>query len=272
MFHRQVRSIEEFDYEWYTFNTACQGPDESLDDFATRLQKLVAYCEFAKFNNKESNRITYHQRELLHGIEKKILKETYTLNKILTMARTDARASSHVINMESGRQQMLEQVHSMVGGSNKHDKQALPPSRSEKTCYWCGLAYPHVGASLAMGQTCRKCNIGNHFASVYRVAFTQPDRGQSSRPKTNARNHPRYMDTCNCSSSTDSDATSVREGNERLNLMIGGAATARQSEHIQLVNKKDIKKTATVDLRVGSHAARFVLDSGATCIFLCASE
>ncbi|KAJ1176196.1 hypothetical protein NDU88_001479 [Pleurodeles waltl] len=43
---------QNVDFERYTFSTACQRTDESLNDFAIRLRKLVTYCEFDKFDNE----------------------------------------------------------------------------------------------------------------------------------------------------------------------------------------------------------------------------
>ncbi|KAJ1203720.1 hypothetical protein NDU88_007501 [Pleurodeles waltl] len=47
---------------------------------------------------------------------------------------------------------------------------------------------------------------------------------------------------------------------------------ARTTEHVQLVDKWQIHKTAAVEIQIRSHVTRFVLDSGATCNIMCVSE
>ncbi|KAJ1131141.1 hypothetical protein NDU88_009484 [Pleurodeles waltl] len=80
------------------------------------------------------------------------------------------------------------------------------------------------------------------------------------------------MEALNRSSSTDLDAANAQEVNEHLYIMTEAPAQERASEHVQLVDTLQIKKTASVDLQVGTHTTRFILDSGATCNTMCTSE
>lgn len=201
------------DNERYTFNMACQRADESLDDFATRLRKLVLYCEFDKFNNEEAIKLGIIEGCHSTRFRTKILKETYTLDKILAIARSEGRTTSHAINLENGRTRTMQQVHSKAGGSTRHDMQTLPLTKSGKACYRCGLAYPHVGACPAMGQKCQKCNRDNHHASVCRDGHIKSDRRWSTRPRKNSSHRARPMEACNLSPFADSEYTSVRETN-----------------------------------------------------------
>ncbi|KAJ1123874.1 hypothetical protein NDU88_002341 [Pleurodeles waltl] len=90
------------DYEQYMFNIAGQRAEETLDDFAIRLWNPKTYCEFDKFSNEEAIRLRIIEGCYSTGFRTKILKETYTLEKILSIARTDARVTSDTINMENG--------------------------------------------------------------------------------------------------------------------------------------------------------------------------
>ncbi|KAJ1118557.1 hypothetical protein NDU88_006748 [Pleurodeles waltl] len=119
------------DYEWYMLNTACQKADESLDDFAIRLRKLVTYCEFDKCNNEQAIGLRIIEGCYSSDVLTKILKETYMLDKILAMAKMDTMATLHAINMENGRTRTLEQVHHMAGSSTKNNKQSLPSPGTE---------------------------------------------------------------------------------------------------------------------------------------------
>ncbi|KAJ1134664.1 hypothetical protein NDU88_001115 [Pleurodeles waltl] len=51
-------------FECYTFNTACQWTDESVDDFATQLCKLVTYCEFDKPEDRANGKGSSHGQRL----------------------------------------------------------------------------------------------------------------------------------------------------------------------------------------------------------------
>ncbi|KAJ1120939.1 hypothetical protein NDU88_009086 [Pleurodeles waltl] len=64
----------------------------------------------------------------------------------------------------------------------------------------------------------------------------------------------------------------VQGTNERLYLMSNIPTQESTAQHVEVVDKRQIKKTATVDIQVGSHSMRFVLDSGATCNIMCVSE
>ncbi|KAJ1203734.1 hypothetical protein NDU88_007515 [Pleurodeles waltl] len=79
------------DFEHYTFTTAYQQADDSLDDFAAWLSKLVTYCEFKTFDSEAAVRLCILEGCHSTAFHTKLLKEMYTLDKILTMARSEAR-------------------------------------------------------------------------------------------------------------------------------------------------------------------------------------
>ncbi|KAJ1160512.1 hypothetical protein NDU88_001014 [Pleurodeles waltl] len=165
------------------FNNACQRADESLDHFATWLSKLVTYCKFDHFKNEAEIRLWITEGYHSIGFNTKYQKK-HTLNKILTMAGSKARATSHSTHMENGRVRMTEQAHHIAGNSSRQDKPSLPlKEKHEWTCYRCSLEYPHVGACLAMGHKCRKCNSDNHFASICMGGHIKAERGRPARPR-----------------------------------------------------------------------------------------
>ncbi|KAJ1163018.1 hypothetical protein NDU88_003481 [Pleurodeles waltl] len=201
------------DFKCYTFNAACQRADESLDNVASRLCKLVTYCEFDKFDNKTAIIEGCHST----GFRMKILKETYTLDKILTMARLEARTPLHAIQMKTWRVLMMEKAKCMAGSCNRQDKTPMSPKEKHgRTCYHCGLEYLHVGACPAMGHKCRKCKCYNHFASICRGGYIKAERGHPARSRVALSQHAQHVEAHNCSSSTDSDAASTGNTNKRL--------------------------------------------------------
>ncbi|KAJ1134665.1 hypothetical protein NDU88_001116 [Pleurodeles waltl] len=79
------------------------------------------------------------------------------------------------------------------------------------------------------------------------------ERGRPAQPRVTVSRHARHVEAQNRSSSADSDAASSCDTNERLYLMSDILMQERTSEHVQLVDKQQIKKTATVEIQVGSH-------------------
>ncbi|KAJ1159661.1 hypothetical protein NDU88_000166 [Pleurodeles waltl] len=104
----------------YIVEHSLQRADKYLNDCATRLHKLVTYCESDKFDNEDAICLRIIEECHSSGFCMKILKEIYTLDKILTMARSEVRATSHAIRMETRRVRMMEQAHRMaVATTNK---------------------------------------------------------------------------------------------------------------------------------------------------------
>ncbi|KAJ1155679.1 hypothetical protein NDU88_008408 [Pleurodeles waltl] len=81
----QIR--DNVDFKSYMFNTACRRADESLDDFATWMRKLVTYYEFDRFDNEAAIRLRIIEGCHSTGFRTKVLKETYRQDKILTISR-----------------------------------------------------------------------------------------------------------------------------------------------------------------------------------------
>ncbi|KAJ1083549.1 hypothetical protein NDU88_003707 [Pleurodeles waltl] len=136
---------QNVDFEHYTFNTACQA-HKLLDDFVNRPCKLVTCCEFDKFKNEAAIRLHIIGGFYSTGFYTKILKETYTLEKILTMARSEARDTSHAIQMENGRVRTIEQAHRMASSHSRHDKPLQTLKEKQET--YVQLLQPGIPARL----------------------------------------------------------------------------------------------------------------------------
>ena len=80
------------------------------------------------------------------------------------------------------------------------------------------------------------------------------------------------MDVTVHNSSSSSESVDAREQGERVYLMFETEKELRSRAHLKRLEVQKIKKTEIVVLHVGSHETPFVLDSGATCNIMCASE
>ncbi|KAJ1084324.1 hypothetical protein NDU88_004475 [Pleurodeles waltl] len=147
----------------------------------------------------------------------KVLKETYTLNKILAMARLQTRATVHTIQMD-WRVLTMKQAHRMAGGHNKCDKPSLPLRRNVRIPATAAAWNTHMLTCPAMGHKYRKCNCDNHFTSVCMNGNSKAERSRPARTHAAESPHAQHVEAQNNSSSADSDATSERGTNERLYL------------------------------------------------------
>ncbi|KAJ1118958.1 hypothetical protein NDU88_007145 [Pleurodeles waltl] len=150
----------------------------------------TSHCEFDKFDNEAAIQLRILEGCHSTGFRTKLLKETYMLDKILTMARSEARATAHAIHMENGRVQMIEPAHCMSGSSSRQDKPSLPQkAKHERICCCCGLEQPHIGTCSAMGHKCQKRNCDNHFASICMGGHIKAKRGRLARPRIISSRH-----------------------------------------------------------------------------------
>ncbi|KAJ1101312.1 hypothetical protein NDU88_006382 [Pleurodeles waltl] len=100
----------------------------------------------------------------------------------------------------------------------------------------------------------------------------EAERGSAPRSHMAVSRHAQHVEAQHCSSSANSDAASTYDTIECLYLMSDVRMQERTYEHVQLVDKRQIKKMAIVEIQVRSHITRFMLDSGATCNIVCVSE
>ncbi|KAJ1159745.1 hypothetical protein NDU88_000250 [Pleurodeles waltl] len=87
----------------------------------------TSHCEFDKF---------YKEAAIIEGCHStgfcmKILKETYMLDKILTIARSEARATLHAIKMENERVCTIKQAHLMTAATTDMTNHCYPRGKSK---------------------------------------------------------------------------------------------------------------------------------------------
>ncbi|KAJ1148314.1 hypothetical protein NDU88_001151 [Pleurodeles waltl] len=100
-----------------------------------------------------------------------------------------------------------------------------------------------------MGHKCQKCSGDKHFASVCMGRHIKAKRRRLAHSRSTESRHTQHVEAYNRSSSIDSDAASTHGANERLYLMLDAPACKLTPEHIQLVDKRQRKKIAMVELQ-----------------------
>ena len=175
------------DYEIFQFRQAVQKAGETVDQFATRLRKLAAHCEFSDLERELKSAIIQncHSKRLRRLA---LREEALTLDGLLTKARALEASETQASGIEKSL--LPENVNRL------HQDQGRPPPKpkprpktySPNKCRNCGSVWPHKdGLCPAKGRTCRKCGKPNHFA---KVCFTPPNKRQNPRPTRACQPHP----------------------------------------------------------------------------------
>jgi hypothetical protein len=142
-------------YAVYQFRQAKQEPQETLDQFHTRLRSLARTCAFHDVDFEIEQQIITAGTS--SRIRKRALRDpTYDLKSILLDGRRAEQSEYQARHIES-KEPSTDGLHKI-----QHT-----PKRTT-TCRNCGGIYPHEGQCPAKGKECRKCGKCNHFAKVCR--------------------------------------------------------------------------------------------------------
>ena len=156
------------DFEIFQFRQASQQPGETVEQFATRLRKLAATCEFHDVNKEIKASIIQHCQS--KRLRRYALREAaLTLDGLLAKARSLEASEVQAAGMEQKLGQLEEVNHltQQFRRMGRGPKQGQGTSPGTGTCRKCGLAWPHrVKPCPAEGKTCRACGKLNHFAKM----------------------------------------------------------------------------------------------------------
>ena len=174
---RDILRQKNVSFEIFKFRSLKQEPNETIDEFHTRLQMASKYYEFGENKEKEIKA----QIEL-GTINKKLRRYSFrtpalTLTELLDYARTSHKTEKQARGIEANTQQSSsnfeDDVNKVQSRQSRYPK--LPgrqraTAQASKQCFRCGYARPHPMGSKchAEGQQCSNCLKYNHFARVCR--------------------------------------------------------------------------------------------------------
>ena len=152
------------DFEVFQFRQAKQKEGETVAQFATRLRKLAATCEFDDLDKELKSAIIQNCES--KRLRRFVLREDeLTLGALLAKARSLEASESQAVGMENSLAKMKVEQISQVQKSQRRPQ--LPPTKTNQSCRNCGLSWPHTTSPCpARGQTCSYCGKLNHFAKV----------------------------------------------------------------------------------------------------------
>ena len=195
------------EYEIFSFRTAMQEENETLDQFVTRLRKLGATCDFANLSAEIKSQVI--QRCKSSRLRTKGLSDlTMSLDDLIKTGNAMDRAVVYAQSMEGNTEMSVNQLATRKftrqdhQRANRHDDfRRQQPSHSrnqpaETKCGHCGRSYPHEGgreSCPAFKQSCHNCGTVGHYAKLCRKPQTGShgqDRGQG-RGRSSNRGHGR---------------------------------------------------------------------------------
>lgn len=167
---------KNIDYEIFQFRQAKQKIDETTDQFATRLRKLAAHCEFENVNNEVKSAIIQNCRS--KRLRRFALREAHlTLENLLSKARALENSEQQAQGIE--KQLASTNIHDEFQEANRISRTTRNSGGKSLQCRNCGLTWPHNDSPCpAKGQTCHKCKKLNHYARVCRSSV---DRSTQNR-------------------------------------------------------------------------------------------
>lgn len=234
-------------YEVYRFRQTTQEPNETLDQFHTKLRTMAATCEFA------DEEFEVEEQIIIGGSSSKIRKRalrdpTFDLKAMLLEGRRDEQSTFQAKQIES-----KEPKEPVDGVCHK-----LEQKRSDNTgvkCRNCGRAYPHAKACPAKGKTCNNCGKLNHFAAVCRG---QKNKSQNRKQSTykSRKNNVKTLDAESDSSSSEEDylyaMTNSQKNNNKVNVKVGGSSfkmTVDTGASINVIDQETFDNMHNVELK-----------------------
>ena len=162
-------------YDVYCFRQAHQEPNETLDQYHTRLRTLAVPCEFG-----DNLAFELEEQIIIGGTSSRIRKQA------LRDPKYDLKAM-----LLDGRRDEISQFQSKEIESQKFERRAeetnqIVAAKSTQKCRNCGKASHQGTVCPAKGKECNKCGKLNHFARSCLSKAT--NTGENPKKRSNKHN------------------------------------------------------------------------------------
>ena len=146
------------DYEIFQFRQTTQLPGETVEQFATRLRRLAASCEFNNVDNEIKSAIIQHcysKRLRRYALREDALTLTDLLTKARSLEMSELQATGMEEKLLPGKQSQdginlvkrdtrrYKKQGSQSRGSQPRGSQSQRGSQAPTTCRKCGHGWPH---------------------------------------------------------------------------------------------------------------------------------
>ena len=132
------------DYELFMLRQAQQKPDESVDEFYTRLKKLASTCTLPDVPHEL--RAQFIQGCASNKLREKILQDSrVSMEDILTLGRSKELSRARASHIEAVLQTPIktEPANAVVRKKTTDKKETPKQVPAHRACYWCGGPFPH---------------------------------------------------------------------------------------------------------------------------------
>lgn len=164
--------------ERFEFRKKSQRPDETVDQYYTRLKIASKYCDFAN----EDEEITGHI--IQSCTSERLRRQLLSVNKLKI---ADALSYGRTHDILEGQLKTLETTQPQVNAMFHRPQQAGALAQAPTQCRGCG-SHPHPRAECpAQGKTCRLCGKLHHYASVCESAGKTASFGNADRRSTRSK-------------------------------------------------------------------------------------
>ena len=200
------------DYEIFHFRQATQKPEETVDQFVTRLRKLAAHCEFTNLDKELRSAVIQHCKS--KRLRRYALREELILDKLLSKARVLEASENQAEGMEQADTsaetiQLLQKKHQKY----KTQSRSSHSAKSSSVCRQCGFTWPHKGSTCpAKGKTCKKCGKPNHFAKMCLTKPVEPQTGTKTLRQTKQQSSNVRHIYAESKENEQTDSSSTEEG------------------------------------------------------------
>ena len=246
-------------FEIFKFRKTNQNLDETLDQYHIRLVQKAKYCEFANIDSEikaqiELGTTSKQLRRYAFRHPKLTLAELLDYGRTLETAEEDASGIEKHGNVTSS-----EDIHALRRNSSV--------TTPKKTCFYCGLSWPHPNECPAKGKTCNYCHKPNHFArcckSRLSTAKTQHDRNSPPKFKTR-RPQVKQVDKQGESSSSDEYVYTINKNAPHPNVTLNTIIASPTQVTVYDVNNVSRKSKFYTHIKVHDVTVRANIDSGAS--------
>lgn len=154
-------------YERHLFNSRCQKPDETFDQFMKDLKIQVKKCEYAELEDSiVKDRIVVGIRD--ENTKRRLLREDgLTLQKCVDICHAAEVTAEQMKALQGAEKANTEEetveLNAMRANQFKNRQKFVNFQKPGTKCTRCGLIH-RTDRCSAMGQQCHQCGKFNHFA------------------------------------------------------------------------------------------------------------
>ena len=167
-------------HEVYKFRQSTQAPQETIDQFHTRLRGLGETCEFHDLDFEIMLQIVQHGTSS-HLCKQALHNNNLTLQQLLLLGRQEEMSRFQAADIEGKETEDVNYFQKKMSTKKSTNPRNTSQASARKTCHNCRGEWPHQnGKCPANGQKCRKCHKLNHFARKCRSKEKRPPQASQT--------------------------------------------------------------------------------------------